>query len=85
MSRLVLYSGPECSLCDKAQALIARLADELQFDWEVRAIADTPELYARYRERIPVVAIDGRIVLTGKITEFWLRKALRGEDLSRIP
>jgi len=84
MSRLVLYSGPGCTLCDKAQALIARLAAELRFDWEIRAIAESPELFERYRARIPVVVLEGRVVLTGKVTEFWLRKALAGEDPGRI-
>lgn len=81
---LVVYSAPGCSLCDKAVALVAPLAQELHFDWTVRNIAEEPELEARYRTRIPVVTIDGRVVLTGKITEFWLRKALRGEDPGRI-
>ncbi|MNU00494.1 hypothetical protein D3C72_2436340 [compost metagenome] len=38
-------------------------------------------LYEAHRLEIPVVAIDGVIQLRGKVSEFWLRKLLRGERL----
>jgi glutaredoxin len=81
--RLTLYSGPGCSLCDKAKLLVERVARDVPLEVEEVDITQDPELYDRYRYAIPVIALDGREVMAGKVTEFWLRKALRGEPLER--
>ena len=51
--KVVLYTGPHCSLCDKALALI----DELKMDVELEKIniRDSADLYHLYGARIPVV------------------------------
>ena len=51
--KIVLYTGPHCSLCDKALALI----NELKMDVEVEKIniRDSVDLYHLYGSRIPVV------------------------------
>jgi hypothetical protein len=82
--RLTLYGGPACSLCDKAKDLIARVAVDVPLTLEVVDIQSDPALLERYRTRIPVIAIDGEVVLEGKVTEFWLRKALAGEPPNRF-
>ncbi len=40
-------------------------------------ITTDPALYERYRYVIPVVAIDGVEALVSKVSEVWLRRALR--------
>ncbi len=80
---LTLYSGPGCSLCDKAKLLVERVARDIPLVVEEVDITQDPELYERFRYAIPVIAIGGRPVMAGKVTEFWIRKALRGESLER--
>lgn len=81
--RLTIYSGPGCSLCDKAKHLVERVAQDLPLEIEEVDITRDETLYERFRYAIPVIAIDGRPVMAGKVTELWLRKALRGETLER--
>ena len=62
--KVVLYGAEGCHLCDRAQATVRELRDELGFELEEIAIDGNPELEARYRELIPVVEIDGKQVFT---------------------
>jgi len=56
--RVVLYTGPQCSLCNKAQALL----DELEMDVEVEKIniRESTQLYHLYGARIPVVKCEDK-------------------------
>jgi glutaredoxin len=55
MTRLVLYGRPDCHLCDDAREVLLRVGEPFE---EVDIESDD-ELFKRYLERIPVVAIDG--------------------------
>lgn len=83
MTRLTLYSGPGCCLCDTAKALIEKVSREIPLELELHDITSDQELYERFRYAIPVVALEGEVIMAGKISELWLRKALRGEKLER--
>jgi glutaredoxin len=63
MTRLTLYGKPGCHLCEEAQAVVAQVRGRHPFELEEVDITRDPALEARYRERIPVVAIDGREAL----------------------
>ncbi len=55
MIKIAFYTGPQCSLCDDAQALLAQssYADELQITpYNIR---QDSELYHLYAVRIPVL------------------------------
>ncbi|MEB3196547.1 MAG: glutaredoxin family protein [Candidatus Sericytochromatia bacterium] len=82
--QLVLYTKPECCLCDKAEALIQKVRCDLNFAFEAVNILEHPEAYAAYAQRIPVVTLDGEVVLAGKVSEFWLRRVLEGERNPRL-
>jgi glutaredoxin len=73
---VVVYGKPECSLCDKATAILERLRAEFAYRIEHVDITEDPELFARYRYRIPVVAADGREIASGIVTTPALRSAL---------
>lgn len=63
MNTVVLYSRPDCHLCDEARDAIAGLlADGVSFRLREVDIESDEELLARYLERIPVVAVDGEQV-----------------------
>jgi glutaredoxin len=73
---VVVYGKTDCSLCDKAAAILERL--RLEFDYRVEHVDITgdPELFARYRYRIPVVMLNGREIAAGMVTTPGLRAAL---------
>jgi glutaredoxin len=70
MARLVMYSRPGCHLCDDARAVLLRIGepfDEIDIDSD-------DELFKRYLERIPVVALDGEELYDFFIDEQDLRR-----------
>lgn len=74
--RVLIYSKPGCTLCDKAEVIISEICHELGEGYEVIDISVDPKLMKEYGEQIPVVFVDG------KQHDFWtvnpdrLRKAL---------
>ena len=70
MKRLVMYSRPGCHLCDEARAVLLRIGepfDEIDIDSD-------DELFKRYLERIPVVALDGEQLYDFFVDEQDLRR-----------
>jgi glutaredoxin len=61
---VVLYKAAGCHLCERAEAELAALGEELGFEPKRVEIDGDSELEARYRELIPVVEIDGERVCT---------------------
>ena len=59
MTRVTLYGKPGCCLCDEAHAVVMAARERHGFDLEEVDITRDPALESTYRERIPVVAIDG--------------------------
>ena len=73
---VVVYGKPECPLCEKAIAILERLQREFGFRIDRVDITEEPGLFSRYRERIPVVVLDGQEVAWGIVTIPALRSAL---------
>ena len=73
MARITLYGRPDCHLCDEARAVLIRVGEP--FD-EVDIERDE-ELFKRYLERIPVVAVDGREAFDYHVDEDGLRALLQ--------
>ena len=65
MTRTVtLVAATGCHLCESARNVIARVRAELPFELEEIDITGDEALERRYRERIPVVLIDGEEAFT---------------------
>ena len=63
MTTVVLYSRPDCHLCDEARAAILAIRDQgMRFELQEIDIESDDELHSRYLERIPVVSVEGEIV-----------------------
>ncbi|MEK6250613.1 MAG: glutaredoxin family protein [Actinomycetota bacterium] len=63
MPTVILYSRPDCHLCDEARAAILSIRDQgLRFELQEIDIESDDELLSRYLERIPVVTVEGEIV-----------------------
>jgi glutaredoxin len=63
---VVLFSKPDCSLCDDARAML----DAAGIAYEV---AHNPA----YDLRVPVIEVGGRVVTEGRVSERAVRSALR--------
>jgi glutaredoxin len=63
MTQLTLYGKPGCHLCDEARAVVRQVREQRPFELEEVDITRDPALEALYRERIPVIAIDGEEAL----------------------
>jgi hypothetical protein len=64
MTHVQLMTRAGCSLCEKAAARLAVLADEYGFalsatDVDAAAVAGDPSLRAEYGDLLPVVLLDG--------------------------
>ncbi len=59
MRTVTLYGRPGCHLCDDARAALERVRASHPFSLVEVDIEGDDALFARYLERIPVVALDG--------------------------
>ena len=59
MRTVTLYGRPGCHLCDDARAALERVRATRPFVLDEVDIDADDELFMRYLERIPVVALDG--------------------------
>ena len=74
--RVTLYRAAGCHLCESAQRVLAQVCAEIPFELEEVDIGGDPELERRYRERIPVVAVDGEEAFTFFVHPDGLRRRL---------
>ena len=68
-----MYGRPDCHLCDDARATLQRIGVEFA---EIDIESDD-ELFKRYLERIPVIALDGEELYDFFVDEADLRSRLR--------
>jgi glutaredoxin len=74
--RVTLYHAAGCHLCESAKRVLAEVRAEVPFELEEVDIGGKPELERRYRERIPVVAVDGEEAFTFFVHPDGLRRRL---------
>jgi thiol-disulfide isomerase/thioredoxin len=71
---VLLYKRRHCGLCDEAAIALKALASDLDLEFAERDIDGDPALRERYDAVIPVVAIDGRVVVQAPFTAEELRE-----------
>ncbi|GAB4258435.1 MAG: hypothetical protein Kow00122_16150 [Thermoleophilia bacterium] len=76
-TELVLYSAPGCSLCAKALEALRPLQEELGFRLRVVDISRDEALEARYRPRIPVGEVGGRVAFKYHVDAERVRRLVR--------
>jgi glutaredoxin len=69
MPTLILYTKPDCGLCDKAHSALERVRARVPFDLQVVDISADTRLAERYGERIPVVTVDGEEAYEYRVDE----------------
>jgi glutaredoxin len=78
LPKVTLYSKPDCPLCDEAREALDRVRERALFDLEEVDISTDEQLEAAYRERIPVIALDGRALFEFHVDELVLERRLLG-------
>lgn len=74
--RIILYTKPDCTLCDEAKATLLALRDELSFEVQEVDITADPALDAAFREEIPVGFCNGQKLFKYRIEPGLIRRQL---------
>jgi glutaredoxin len=87
MHEVVVYSKPDCCLCDEVKSLLRKLAVSHPFVWREVNILEDPEIYERFKVEIPVVFIDGKKAFKYHIDEKDFLRRLSRPDVpgEKIP
>lgn len=76
MITIELMTKTDCQLCDTAKAVIAKVLPDFPARMVLTDIESDPELFERYKEKIPVALINGKESFVYKVHEITLRKKL---------
>jgi glutaredoxin len=80
---LELYTRPGCHLGNDLRAICERLAGEIAFEFTEVNIEDDPAVQARYEREIPILFVDGRLVVRYRTSERELRRILNWQRVRR--
>ncbi len=80
MVQVVVYSKPDCCLCDEVKAQLRKLQEKHPFEWREINILEDPEAYERFKEEIPVVFINSKKAFKYRLDEKKFLKRLRIGD-----
>jgi hypothetical protein len=71
-----ILTKKDCCLCDEAKTIIKRVLPDYPVTLTLTDIESDPILFEYYKERIPVVRINGKESFVYKAHEITLRKKL---------
>jgi|TARA_B100001964_G_scaffold214160_1_gene251564 glutaredoxin len=74
--RLVVYSKPDCPLCDILKAQLDSLDARVALDVKIVDITTDASLEEDFRLEVPVLFVDGRKAAVGKIEDAELVRIL---------
>ncbi len=75
--RVTIMSRHDCHLCRVVTRVARQVQQDLPFDLITVDIDSEERLRARYSDRVPVVLINDRETLSGKVTGGELREAIK--------
>ena len=76
MITIEVMTKKDCCLCDDAKEIIEQVIAEIPAELKMTNIESDPELFERYKEKIPVVLINGEESFVYKVHPITLRKKL---------
>ena len=77
-ARVVVYSRPDCHLCEVAEALVAETCAATGDSWTRVDITGDDDLTARFTDQVPVTFVDGAQHDFWRVDPSRLRTALAG-------
>ena len=75
--RVTIVSRHDCHLCRVVYRVAEQLQQEITFDLVAVEVDSDQRLVAQFGDRVPVVLIDGRETLAGKVIVRELREAIK--------
>jgi glutaredoxin len=76
MITIEVMTKKDCCLCDDAKEIIEQVIAEFPVELKITDIESDPRLLERYKEKIPVVIINGEESFVFKVHRTTLRKKL---------
>src|SRR5690625_234922 len=80
--RVIMYTKPNCPLCDEAEDVILRTIGQRHVTFEKVDITHDKTLWEAYAHHIPVVAVNDTPLFYGKVSAYRLNNVLKGETIS---
>ena len=77
-ARVVLYTRPDCHLCDVAEQVVSEVCGSTGDTWTTVNIDDHPDLHRRFTDQVPVAFVDGAQHDYWRVDPERLRRALAG-------
>ncbi len=74
--KVTVFTKDGCGLCRDAEEMVLRLQKKIRFEVDFVDIDTDPVVYDRYRDRVPVVAVDGKEVAAAPLDEPRLKAIL---------
>jgi len=81
----VLLSRVGCHLCDDARQLLEHLRSEFEFTVRIVDVDGDADLVRQYGDKVPVILVDGRSRLWGRINPVLLRRIIKKRCPRRQP
>ena len=75
-TKLQLFTKPDCPLCDKAKVVLEKIAMNSSIEVEEVDITTSIGLFAKYKNIIPVLEMDGRRLFVHQINASTLKRKL---------
>lgn len=73
MTELVIYSKPDCHICDEMKRIIYKIKSDISFDLKEVNITEDDFFFKKYKDKIPVLTINGRLFAKFRFDEKKLR------------
>lgn len=64
---VAFYTKVGCHLCEEARDMLDDIAAQTEYELTEIDIRSNPEVFEEYRYRIPVIIIDNKTVIEGRI------------------
>lgn len=74
--QIEILTKKDCCLCDDAKEIIEKVLPDFPASLKMTDIESDPALFEIYKERIPVVRLNGEDSFVYKVHEITLRKKL---------
>ncbi|HEX4345933.1 MAG TPA: glutaredoxin family protein [Vicinamibacterales bacterium] len=80
VTRVTIYSRPDCHLCEAMKTIVEIVARDVPFQLEEIDISTDAVLEARYGLDIPVLEVNGKKAAKYRVAEDELRRILAGRS-----
>lgn len=85
LPEIIVYTKPDCCLCDKVKGQLQKLQTSHQFEWREVNILDDPSAFERFQHKIPVVFVAGKMAFQFELDEKQFVHLLQDAGTDRQP